>query len=88
MTSPVLIKAIEASKLIRATDDPALRLTLARATTIAVMKFHESSGQCIRADFDMQFFVEVLLELFADKEMMRRTLNGEPPDIWWDDPDS
>lgn len=84
MTSPSLINGSKAIEFRKTIADPVVKTILDCANNIVSMKFLDSSGKCLSADFDLRFFAEVIAELCSDKDLIRRMLNGERPGAWDD----
>ena len=51
---------------------------------IVVMKYSYPTDHQLGADLDLRFLAEVLVELFADRELIKRILDGERPGAWDD----
>src|SRR5262249_18130166 len=82
MNAPKLINGSEAAAFLRTSGDPVTKVILDRANTIVARKYCSSSGTSLAADFDLRFFAEIITDLFADKDLIRRILNGERPGAW------
>ena len=78
-----LLRQDEAKQIISSVDD----LMVSQLMNLAhfqMVKWYTSSEKPIAGDFDVCFFMEVMREVFSDKETLRRILNGE--DLrWWSD---
>ncbi|HXG06238.1 MAG TPA: hypothetical protein VNI77_02810 [Nitrososphaera sp.] len=79
-----LLRQEEAWELLRSVEDPVVNQLMNRAAFIVTKRF-TSENASLAADFDLQFFMEVMRELFTDGEAIRKILDGEDLRMWSDD---
>ncbi len=83
MSKPDVVNWKEAGELVNRIEDPATRRIISRAVMIARLRFYETSRT---NDFDLQFFTEVLSELFRNPDVIRQELDGKRPGAWSENP--
>jgi hypothetical protein len=69
----------EAMVRVREFGDAALEQFVMRAVTLVVQRF--AAGRFPGGTFDMLYFVEVMVELYQQKDALLRVFNGE--DLRW-----
>lgn len=84
MSNSKLLHWKEAGEVMNSISNPILERLVARATTIALKKYR-SEASSLSTDLDIKFFTEVIVELFADLDVIRKELSGERPGAWFDD---
>ncbi|NNJ27476.1 hypothetical protein [Alienimonas chondri] len=67
------------------TDDPVLKTIVGRAYMRLLKAYYHSIDHRLEADLDLRFVAEVLVDLFKDRDVMKRILEGERPGAWDDD---
>jgi hypothetical protein len=74
------------AKLIMSSVNDLMVSQLMNLAHFQVIKWYTSGEKVIASDFDICFFMEVMKEVFEDKETIKRILQGE--DLrWWSDDD-
>jgi hypothetical protein len=69
----------EAMARVRGLGDVALEQFVMRAVTIVVQRF--AAGRTPEGRFDMLYFVEVMIDLYEQRDALARILKGE--DLRW-----
>jgi hypothetical protein len=84
MSESKLLHWDEAGIVMKSVPEPVKQRLVARAVTIALKKFR--SGELAPGtSLDMKFLTEVILELFADPDVIQKELAGEKPGSWFED---
>jgi hypothetical protein len=81
MDQPVQLLRQEESKLVMDSVDDLAVSQLMNLAHYQVVKWYVTGEKYIAADFDICFFMEVMKEVFSDKQTIKRILNGE--DLRW-----
>ena len=81
-----LVNWDEAGRFLNLIENPITRRIVDRAMIIARLQFYAPDATPRTTDFDLQFFAEVLCELFRDHDVIREELDGKRPCEWSADP--
>lgn len=79
-----LIRWDEAAQVIDANADPIPKRLVLRGVTIARNRFRDASCSP-DVDLDVKLLADVLVELFADLDVIRAELAGARPGAWFED---
>jgi hypothetical protein len=85
MNENKLINGEAAAAYLSEVSDPIMKTIMDMACTIIVMKYNHPVTHRLEADLDLRFLAEVLVELFADRELVKRVVAGERPGAWDDE---
>jgi hypothetical protein len=86
MTEPgALRSAEEAARFIERIADPVTKSLVNLAFVHLVKKAHLSKSEQPASDVDLLFVVKALAELFSEREVIARTLEGERVGAWFDE---
>lgn len=77
-----IINTESASAFIRDMDDPILKTLLDMAYAIIAKRYSNPITHQLAADLDLRFVTEVLVELFSERELLKKVLDGERPGAW------
>jgi anti-anti-sigma regulatory factor len=80
-----VLRSDEAAKVIETEKDPITRALLNNANFWFMKKFFEQNERPV-SDFDLHFFINVLREVFAEHDVLRRMLAGEKVGQFFEDP--
>lgn len=69
---------------LRSIDDPITNQLMNMANFAVLKRFFETKKFPV-ADFDLRFFLEVVLDICSDHETLRKVLAGEDLRCWTDD---
>jgi hypothetical protein len=79
-----LLRTTEANELLSSVDDPITHHLLSNVLYRLLLKYQVRREVPI-ADLDLRYFVEILVESFADHNALRRILAGELVGSLYDD---
>ena len=86
MTQEAELLRQDEAKLVMGSVNDLVVTQLMNLAHFQVIKWYTSGEKVIANDFDLCFFMEVMKEVFSDKNTITRILNGE--DLrWWNDDD-
>jgi len=80
-----LINGESARAYLSEVGDPVANTIVDMAYAIIVKKYNHPVAHRLGADVDLRFLTEVLAELLADRELVKRVLAGERPGAWDDE---
>jgi hypothetical protein len=81
---PKMLRWDEAMELLRSVDDSITNQLMNRANFEIIKKFSERRGLPV-ADFDLRFFMEVMLEFCGQHTVIKKILDGEDLRPWTED---
>jgi hypothetical protein len=83
-TDVELLRSDEANKVLENEQDPITKALLSNANYWLVRKFFAEKKRPV-ADFDYQFYLELLRDIFSEHEVLERLLKGERVGAFFDD---
>lgn len=81
---PELLRTDEANELLRAVTEPITSHLINNAMYQFMIKYHVKLERPA-SDFDLRYFLDVLLQIFEDHDVLRRILSGEQVGALYDD---
>jgi hypothetical protein len=85
MDQSTLINREAAAAYLSEVGDPVIKTIMDMVNMIVLKKWKYPTAHRLGADLDLRFLAEVLVELFEDRERIKKVLAGERPGAWDDE---
>jgi hypothetical protein len=85
MNENKLINNESAAAYLDEVGDPIISTIMDMFFRIVAMKYSYPDDHQLATDLDLRFLAEVLVELFADRELIKKILDGERLGAWDDE---